>query len=194
MDQKYMATIKQIEANRLNALKSTGPKTPEGKAAVRMNALRHGRRARTVVLPGENPGEFQQLCDDLETEWQPQSRTEHFYLEQMAISQWKLTRIELAEKSIALQECAAKIQIPLLDRLWQSQCRLERSYARAQRELQRLQKSRCPVDQPKHGDSPDPIPWGPATVSWVDPTDPDGDPPFPTIFPGGCLEETPETG
>jgi hypothetical protein len=142
-----MATIKQIDANRLNALKSTGPNTLEGKAAVKLNGLRHGLRARTVALPGENPEEFQQLCDDLEIEWQPQSRTEHFYLEQMAISQWKLTRIELAEKSIVLQECAAKIQIPLIDRLWQSQCRLERSYARAQRELQRLQKLRRPVDQ-----------------------------------------------
>jgi len=117
-----MATIKQIEANRLNALKSTGPKTPEGKAAVRMNALRHGLRARTVVLPGENSDDFHQLCDDLETEWNPQSTTEQFYVEQMAISQWKLTRIEVAEKSITMQEAAAKIQIPLLDRLWQSQC------------------------------------------------------------------------
>src|SRR6266481_5959999 len=69
-----MATIKQIEANRRNALKSTGPRTPEAKAAVRMNALRHGLRARTVVLPAENPQEFHQLCNDLETEWQPQSR------------------------------------------------------------------------------------------------------------------------
>jgi hypothetical protein len=187
-----MATIKQIDANRLNALKSTGPKTPQGKAAVKLNGLRHGLRARTVVLPGENPEEFQQLCDDLETEWQPQSRTEHFYLEQMAVSQWKLTRIELAEKSIAQQECAAKIQIPLLDRLWQSQCRLERSYARAQRELQRLQKSRCPVDQPKEGDSAPP--WESVTISWVDPDDPDGDPPFPTISAGVELQETPETG
>src|SRR6266566_4655683 len=108
MVQKYMATIKQIEANRLNALKSTGPKTPEGKAAVRMNALRHGLRARSVVLPGENSDDFHQLCDDLETEWNPKSRTEPFYVEQMAISQWKLTRIELAEKSIVTQEAAAK--------------------------------------------------------------------------------------
>jgi hypothetical protein len=53
----------------------------------------------------------------------------------MAISQWKLTRIEVAEKNITMQEVAAKTQIPLLDRLWQSQCRLERSYARAQRDL-----------------------------------------------------------
>src|SRR5260370_2035756 len=96
--EKYMATVKQIEANRLNALKSTGPKTPEGKAAVRMNALRHGLRARTVVLPGENSDDFHQLCDDLETEWNPQSKTEQFYVEQKALSQWKLTRIELAQK------------------------------------------------------------------------------------------------
>ena len=170
MVQKYMATIKQIEANRLNALKSTGPKTPEGKAAVRMNALRHGLRARTVVLPGENSEEFHQLCDDLETEWNPESRTEQFYVEQMAISQWKLTRIELAEKSIVTQEAAAKIQIPLLERLWQSQCRLERSCARAQRELERLQKSRRPVDPPKVDDSDKPRPR--AFMTWIDPRDP----------------------
>ena len=71
-----MATLKQIEANRRNALLSTGPKTLEGKAAVRLNALRHGLRAHTVVLPGENPEQFHQLCEDLEAEWQPQSRTE----------------------------------------------------------------------------------------------------------------------
>src|SRR6266403_4086566 len=145
-----MATIKQIEANRRNALKSTGPRTPEAKAAVRMNALRHGLRARTVVLPAENPEEFHQLCNDLEAEWQPQSRTEQFYVEQMAISQWKLERVEVAEKSILDQEFSAKIQIPLVDKLWQCQHRLERAYARAQRELERLQDSRRrPIHQPE---------------------------------------------
>src|SRR5207244_1597265 len=137
-----MATIKQIEANRRNALQSTGPKTPEGKAAVRLNALRHGLRARTVVLPGERPEEFQQLCDDLEAEWQPESSTEQFYVEQMAISQWKLNRMEMAELSTFEQVTDAKTQVLLLDRLWQCQNRAERAYARAQRELQRLQDSR----------------------------------------------------
>src|SRR6266540_4796100 len=93
-----MATIHQIDANRRNAQKSTGPQTPEGKAAVRMNSLRHGLRARTVVLPGENREEFNQLCDDLEREWEPQSRTAQFYL--VVISQWKLTRMELGEAGI----------------------------------------------------------------------------------------------
>src|SRR5437879_2850786 len=137
-----MATLKQIEANRRNALLSTGPKTTEGKAAVRLNALRHGLRAHTVVLPGENPEKFQQLCDDLEAEWQPQTRTEQLYVEQMAVSQWKLRRMEIGEVSLLVQKFGAKNQIPLVDRLWQAESRLERSFTRAQRELERLQKSR----------------------------------------------------
>src|SRR5215471_10316227 len=137
-----MATLKQFEANRRNAQKSTGPKTPEGKAAVSMNALRHGLRARSVVLPGENREEFTQLCDDLEVEWHPQSRTEQFYVEQMAVSQWKLIRMEVGEVNLFKDTDNAKGQLPLLDRLWQAQCRLERSYARAQRELERLQPYR----------------------------------------------------
>jgi len=139
---KHMATLKQTEANRRNALKSTGPKTPEGKAIVSMNSLRHGLRARTVVLPGESREEFNQLCDTLQAEWKPRSRTAQFYLEQMAVSQWKLTRMEVAESNVYQETLTAKIQIPLLDRLWQAQCRLERSYARAQRELERLDHRR----------------------------------------------------
>jgi hypothetical protein len=137
-----MATVLQIEANRRNAQKSTGPRTPEGKAAVSMNALRHGLRARTIVLPGEDREEFHQLCDDLEAEWNPQSRTEQFYVEQMAVSQWKLTRMEVGEVGVFQENAAPKTQLPLLDRLWQAQCRMERSYARAQHELERLQNSR----------------------------------------------------
>ena len=144
-----MATLKQFEANRRNAQKSTGPKTPEGKSAVSMNALRHGLRARTVVLPGEDPTEFHQLCDDLQVEWHPQSRTEQFYVEQMAVSQWKLTRMEVVEVNI-FKDTDAKSQLSRLDQLWRAECRLERSYSRAQRELQRLQKSRPePVEQPE---------------------------------------------
>src|SRR5271167_4924980 len=120
-----MATIKQMEANRRNALKSTGPRTPEGKAAVSMNALKHGFRARTIVLPSENHDEFHQLCDDLEVDWRPRSRSEQFYLEQMAVSQWKLTRMEVGEANIFRQVSGSNYQTPLLDRLWQAQCRME---------------------------------------------------------------------
>src|SRR5207248_3001310 len=86
----------------------------------------------------------------LETEWQPQTRTEQLYVEQMAVSQWKLRRMEIGEISLLVQKFGAKNQIPLLDRLWQAEARLERSFTRAQRELERLQKSRHeqPRDQP----------------------------------------------
>jgi hypothetical protein len=134
-----MATLKQIEANRRNALKSTGPKTPEGKAAVRLNSLQHGLRAASLVLPGEDREEFDQLYAALEADWRPQSSTARIYLEQMAVAQWKLRRIEVAEASLLAQDLPASTQIPLLDRLWQSQCRLERSFSRAQREIERLQ-------------------------------------------------------
>src|SRR5258708_23165532 len=136
-----MATPSQIDANRRNALKSTGPKTPEGKAAVSLNSLRHGLRARTVVLPGEDSQEFQSLCDDLEAEWQPLTRTERFYLEQMAVAYWKLWRMERAEASL-LSKPRPETTPVQLDRLWQAQCRLERSYARAQHELERIQNGR----------------------------------------------------
>jgi hypothetical protein len=159
-----MATLKQFEANRRNSQKSTGPKTPEGKSAVSMNALRHGLRARTVVLPGEDPTEFHQLCNDLEGEWTPQSRTEQFYVEQMAVSQWKLTRMEVVEVNI-FKDTDAKSQLSMLDRLWQAECRLERSYSRAQRELQRLQKSRPdPVQQPEEQPAPPPAAEAPAEI------------------------------
>src|SRR6266436_5891039 len=150
-----MATLKQIEANRRNALKSTGPKTPEGNAAVRLNALRHGLQARRCGrLHGEKSEQFQQLCDDLEAEWQPQTRTEQLYVEQMAVSHFKLRRMEIGEASLLVQKSAAKKQIPLLDRLWQAEARMERSFTRAQRELERLQKSRReqPRDQAAEAD------------------------------------------
>jgi len=137
-----VASQKQIEANRRNALKSTGPKSAAGRAAVRLNALKFGLRARTVVLPGESQAEFDRLCDDLQQEWQPRTRTEQFYLEQMAVSQWKLTRTEIAEKGIYAEELDAEKQTKLLDRIWNAQHRLERAFARSQRELERLQEGR----------------------------------------------------
>ena len=56
-----MSTLKQIEANRLNAKKSTGPRTAEGKAAVRLNALKHGLFALDPIIEGEKPAHFDAL-------------------------------------------------------------------------------------------------------------------------------------
>ena len=54
-----MSSLKQIEANRRNALKSTGPTTPEGKERSRRNALRHGLTAETVIAALEDAEDYQ---------------------------------------------------------------------------------------------------------------------------------------
>jgi hypothetical protein len=58
-----MASEKQFEANRQNAQKSTGPKTPEGRAAVRLNGVKHGLTAETIVLKGESEADFTAMLD-----------------------------------------------------------------------------------------------------------------------------------
>ncbi len=136
-----MATRKQIEANRRNALRSTGPKTFKGKAASSMNALRHGLRARTLILPGEKRHEFHQLCEFLAAEWLPQSQQELACVRQMAISQWRLLRMEAREAVIQGEE-GPQGYLYLLDQFWKMQRREERAFARAERKLKLLQNAR----------------------------------------------------
>ena len=139
---------KQLEANRRNALQSTGPITQEGKAAVRLNALRYGLRARSILLPGENDEEYNQLCAGLEAEWNPQSRTEQLMLEQMAVAQWKLARLEVGERSIFAQGMPAEKQMALLDRFSTQRSRLERSFSKAAHDLEHFQKTRAARQDP----------------------------------------------
>ena len=56
--QPMLVSDKQHEANIRNAQHSTGPKTEEGKAAVRMNALTWGLRAKSFLITGEDPAEY----------------------------------------------------------------------------------------------------------------------------------------
>src|SRR5690242_18812739 len=53
---RFMATPRQVEANRRNAQLSTGPVTEEGKARSRSNALKHGLAAETLLMPGDESG------------------------------------------------------------------------------------------------------------------------------------------
>ena len=54
-----MTSPKQIDANRRNALKSTGPITPEGKERSRRNAVRHGLTAETVIAVLDNSEDYE---------------------------------------------------------------------------------------------------------------------------------------
>ena len=140
---------KQHQANRENAQHSTGPVSPEGKAAVRLNALTFGLRARDVVLIHEDEAVYQQLWDVLESEWQPQAPTERILLERMAVAHWLLMRTDRIEERIFTATDPGARQFALLDRVSAQRARLERSFSTAMRELKQLQNERRARTQPE---------------------------------------------
>jgi len=133
---------KQHQANRQNAQHSTGPVTPEGRAAVRLNALTYGLRARSTIIEGEDPEEYKRLWAKLEAEWQPQTCTERLYLEQMCTSQWLLARIARGESRIYEAKLRPEEQFPLLREVSRQRTSLERSFTSGMRELKQLLKER----------------------------------------------------
>ncbi|MGA2134342.1 MAG: hypothetical protein ABSH50_18785 [Bryobacteraceae bacterium] len=150
-----LISTKQHEANLRSAQNSTGPVSAEAKEAVRFNALRHGLRARRVLLPKENPEEFHQLCAELEAEWQPRTCTERLLLEQMAVSQWILGRLAATETTaFSLTQADIEKQYAFLDRLSALRARHERSFANAMRDLQHLQRQPRQVAEPVQKPAP----------------------------------------
>ena len=88
-----MATRNQKKANRKNATRSTGPRTPEGKARSSQNACKHGLFARDTVLPDENPEEFIQLIAELEEELEAVGGFEHRLVRHIADAEWRIRRL-----------------------------------------------------------------------------------------------------
>ncbi len=88
-----MATPNQIRANRANALRSTGPKTSEGKKVCAQNSIRHGMLSQTIVLEGESQDRFIDLLTSLQSQLKPRSDAEAAIVETMAIARWKQMRI-----------------------------------------------------------------------------------------------------
>ena len=92
-----MATSRQIEANRLNAQKSTGPRTPEGKAVSSQNALKSGLDAESQFVVGEDRAEFAQLQHEYLTRFQPLTPEERFQVDTLLRNEWILRRLFRAE-------------------------------------------------------------------------------------------------
>ena len=88
-----MSTQKQINANRKNAQKSTGPKTDEGKAAVSQNAVKHGIFAQSVIK-GENEADYEAFHDKMVAEIKPVGPTEILLAERIVSLWWRLERAE----------------------------------------------------------------------------------------------------
>ena len=100
-----MISQKKLEANRRNAQKSTGPKTPEGKARSSQNGLTHGLTSRKCpILPGENEEEYRELQDALTRDLKPRGAMQRELVEDLVQARWKIRRIPQIEAELMWRE------------------------------------------------------------------------------------------
>ena len=201
-----MISERQQEANRRNAAKSHGPITPEGRAAVRHNALKHGFTAAEIILPTvEEQIDFQQFRLAFEQEYKPVGPTEEVLIEDMVTARWRLNRLRKMEPGFfALRrevlkdgitefstlDPQAQLALIVLDdardrdtigKMSRYEARFERSFYKALKELQRLQALRPAVSDSGNGTvSQDPV--SPA---------PDPEPPPETVAETTDIRPTP---
>ena len=166
-----MSTSKS-EAARANGAKSHGPITPAGKAKSAANSLRHGLSAKAIVLPAESQDDYERLLAAYVARFRPADQIEMDLVEAMAVARWRLRRIATIEAHMldnamsagvtqhapqnhnqrlarVFKDCAA--QIDLLTRYEGS---LNRTFDRALKQLQVLQKTRPTPEPPKLRNEP----------------------------------------
>ncbi len=87
-----MTSLKQLEANRLNALKSTGPRSEQGKRRSRANAVRHGLTAETVIAAFEKGEDYKAFEEAIASDYHVGTTTERLLVSQLASVLWRLRR------------------------------------------------------------------------------------------------------
>jgi hypothetical protein len=95
-----MTSFRQIEANRRNALKSTGPKTEFGKQASRCNAVRHGLTAETVIAALEDAEDYKAFEAAVTADYDAQSAVERELVLRLASVLWRLRRATTMETGL----------------------------------------------------------------------------------------------
>ena len=155
-----MATPAQITANRANAQKSTGPRSVEGKSASRFNALKHGIDAASIVIPGEDPADYDALVAQYLHEYRPQSASESFHVDTMLRADWHKRRLQIVEadlyhtvlaespdNSLAAVLLAESPAAKLLIRVQRQIAAFERTWHRANTELRRARAEAEPAPE-----------------------------------------------
>lgn len=154
-----MATASQTFANRENSKKSTGPRTPEGKAASSSNAKTHGFNARDPVLSAEDRDEFNALLEQFKSDNNPSTGHEQYLVHQMASVRWKLNRLEQMENEMfsALEKLTLAFTDPdtrsSFNRLDRYRAGLERDYHRCARELRAARKEQNEANSTEHAEN-----------------------------------------
>ena len=154
-----MATIKQIEANRRNSQKATGPTSDHGKEAVRFNALKSGIDAASIIIPGEDPDQFRTLAEEFTDCWQPGNAAERELVDHLLEDSWRLRRLRAAESQMWTRSIEGRRTVPrhnprtefgdayggndeCLARLYRQVAVIKRTNHQTTLDLQRLQAAR----------------------------------------------------
>ena len=118
---------RKVRANRKNAGRSTGPRTPNGRARASLNSLRHGILSERALLPGEDADALIELKTRLHAEFAPQGVMEEFLVHRLESSIWRIRRVRRAEAEMFS---------------WHRNCSVENN---AQEEIRSLDGSRRPL-------------------------------------------------
>ena len=142
-----MPSQSQIETNRRNSQKSTGPRSSEGKAKTRFNALKFGIHAKSQVIPGEDPAELEAIVEQYRREMEPSSRRKVVLVNALIAFDWQLQRLRKAEAQLWEAELAqggnlgeAYSRNPGLARLLRQIQTTQRDYERTLKQVEQMQK------------------------------------------------------
>ena len=95
-----MTSFRQIEANRRNALRSTGPTTEDGKRRSRQNAVRHGLSAETVVEIVEDIDDYRGFEAAIIADYDARTAVERELVLRLASLLWRLRRATMIETEL----------------------------------------------------------------------------------------------
>ena len=141
-----MTSLEPGESNRLNAAKSTGPRTQAGKAAAALNSLRHGLLARELLVKGENEEDFTVFAGGVRTRLSPIGELEIFVVNRIISAAWRLRRAVAVEAALFRTKRGSITAIPAdlgkMQLLSRYEVTLERSLYRALEQLHGLQGRR----------------------------------------------------
>jgi hypothetical protein len=136
----------KIAANQANAQLSSGPKTPDGKKASSMNAVKHGLTARELVIRPEDRTAFEELHSSCLAELQPHGILETEMFNSIVHAAWNLRRIRILEAALfdgTLDPLEDEQNEPKLARLTRYYKRFESTLLKCARELRTLQSNRA---------------------------------------------------
>lgn len=142
-----MTSERQVEANRQNAKKSTGPRTPGGKAMVALNGMKHGLLSRESLVKGESEADLVAFGKRLRAQLAPVGELELLLADRIVSTAWRLRRLVAVETMLFDREIKpdhafnnyGREKMSVLSRY---EVTLERSLYKALHELQRLQAAR----------------------------------------------------